>query len=189
MENGMAASARRKKLISLLGESDLPLSGAKLGSRTGVSRQIVVQDIALLRAEGYPIVSTARGYLLEQRRQALRVFKVCHTDEQAEDELTTITDFGGRVLDVMVNHRIYGKVTAPLDIKNRRDIRRFVDDLQSGRSTLLLNVTSGYHFHTVSAEREEMLDEIEEALRGKQYLAELLPYEIEKNQTHCLTPE
>ena len=177
MENGMAASARRKKLISLLGESDLPLSGAKLGSRTGVSRQIVVQDIALLRAEGYPIVSTARGYLLEQRRQALRVFKVCHTDEQAEDELTTITDFGGRVLDVMVNHRIYGKVTAPLDI------RRFVDDLQSGRSTLLLNVTSGYHFHTVSAEREEMLDEIEEALRGKQYLAELLPYEIEKNQT------
>ena len=77
----------------------------------------------------------------------------------------------------MVNHRIYGKVTAPLQIKNRRDVKAFVSDLESGKSTPLLNVTSGYHFHEITAESEEALDEIEEALKSKGYLAEVLPYE------------
>ncbi len=73
-------------------------------------------------------------------------------------------DLGGCVLDVMINHRVYGKVTAPLNIKNRRDIQIFMNDIESGKSAPLMNVTSGYHFHRVS-EQEEILDEIEEALR------------------------
>ena len=84
---------------------------------------------------------------------------------------------GGCVLDVMINHRVYGKVTAPLNIKNRRDIQIFMNDIESGKSAPLMNVTSGYHFHRVSAEQEEILDEIEEALREKHYLTELMPYE------------
>ncbi len=86
-------------------------------------------------------------------------------------------DLGGCVLDVMINHRVYGKVTAPLNIKNRRDIQIFMNDIESGKSAPLMNVTSGYHFHRVSAEQEEILDEIEEALREKHYLTELMPYE------------
>ncbi len=80
-----------------------------LGRETGVSRQVVVQDIALLRTMGYPILSTARGYVLNVSKHASRFFKVCHTNEQTEDELVTIVDLGGTVVDVMVNHRVYGK--------------------------------------------------------------------------------
>lgn len=159
--------------------ADNPLSGGVLGKQTGVSRQVVVQDIALLRTEGYPIVSTARGYYLDEPKAATRIFKVHHTDDQVEDELTTIVDLGGCVVNVMVNHRVYGKLNAALNIKNRRDVQCFVRDLKTGKSTPLLNVTSGYHFHTVSAESEEILDEIEEALRKKDYLSKLLPYEQE----------
>lgn len=177
MQKEMTGTDRRKKLLTLMRESDIPLSGARLGRETGVSRQVVVQDIALLRTEGHPVVSTARGYYLAVEKQAVRIMKMFHTNEQVEEELTTIVDFGGTVLDVMVNHRVYGKVSAQLNIKSRRDVQKFVEDLNSGKSTPLLNVTSGYHFHRIGAENEEILDEIEEALKKKNFLAELLPYE------------
>lgn len=179
MEKELTGTDRRKKLIFLMRESDSPLSGTLLGKETGVSRQVVVQDIALLRTQGHPIVSTARGYFLDEPKQVTRLVKVCHTSEQVEDELTTIVDLGGEVRNVIVNHRAYGKVEAPLNIKNRRDVARFVQDIKSGKSTPLSNVTSGYHFHRIIAENEEILDEIEEALREKNYLAEILPYELE----------
>ncbi len=178
MEKEMTGAERRKALLAMMRETEKPLSGTALGKRTGVSRQVVVQDMALLRTEGYPIISTARGYLMEASKGCTRLFKVCHTNEQVEDELTTIVDLGGTVVNVMVNHRIYGKLDAQLNIKNRRDVAKFLDDINTGKSTPLLNVTSGYHFHLVSAETEDVLDEIEEALRGKKYLTELLPYEI-----------
>ncbi len=163
----------------MMRQSSRPLSGGALGTATGVSRQVVVQDIALLRTEGHQIVATARGYLLDEPKQAVRLFKVFHTNEQTEEELTTIVDLGGTILDVMVNHRVYGKVTAPLNIKNRRDVQVFMNHLKTGKSTPLLNVTAGYHFHQVAAEQEEILDEIEAALREKNLLTEFMPYEKE----------
>lgn len=177
MEKEMTGADRRKRILFLMRESDRPLSGAQLGSQTGVSRQVVVQDIALLRTEGYPIVSTARGYFLNEPKHATRLMKVYHTNEQVEDELTTIVDLGGCVQNVMVNHRVYGRMEAALNIKNRRDVQMFLNDLRTGKSVPLLNITSGYHFHRIAAETEAILDEIEEALRGKGYLAEVLPYE------------
>lgn len=177
MEKELTGTDRREKLLCLLRQADTPLSGTQLGKQTGVSRQVVVQDIALLRTKGYPIVSTARGYLLNEPKHATRLLKVFHTNEQVEDELKIIVDLGGAVLNVMVNHRVYGRMEAPLDIKNRRDVQRFLNDLQTGKSVPLLNVTSGYHFHKIAAESDEILDEIEDALRQKGYLAEFLPYE------------
>lgn len=179
METTKSGTDRRKQILNMIRESSKPLSGGALGKETGVSRQVIVQDIALLRTEGYPIVATARGYILNEPKQAVRLFKLHHSNEQTEEELITIVDLGGSVLDVMVNHRIYGKMSAPLNIKNRRDIQHFMENLRSGKSTPLMNVTSGYHFHHVSAEQEEILDEIEEALKAKDFLAELLPYERE----------
>ena len=175
----MHGAQRRKKIIDMIGKTDVPLSGGALGKATGVSRQVVVQDIALLRTEGYPILATARGYIIESPRQALRRLKVYHTNEQTEQELNTIVDLGGCVEDVMVNHRIYGKISAPLQIKNRRDVQHFLDDIMTGKSSPLLNVTSGYHFHNISADNEEILDEIEAALRGQGFLCEIFPYEAE----------
>lgn len=175
----MHGAQRRKKIIGMIREADAPLAGSALGKATGVSRQVVVQDIALLRTEGYPILATARGYILESPRQALRRFKVYHTNEQTEQELNTIVDLGGCVEDVMVNHRIYGKISAPLQIKNRRDVQHFLDDIRTGKSSPLLNVTSGYHFHNISADSEEILDEIEAALKAQGFLCEIFPYEAE----------
>lgn len=176
----MHGAQRRKKIIDMMREADAPLAGGALGKATGVSRQVVVQDIALLRTEGYPILATARGYILERPSQALRRFKVYHTNEQTEQELNTIVDLGGCVEDVMVNHRIYGKISAPLQIKNRRDVQHFMESLRTGKSSPLLNVTSGYHFHNISADSEEILDEIETALREQKFLCEMFPYEAEE---------
>lgn len=177
MENGLTGAKRREIIKDMMRQAERPLSGTALGKATGVSRQVVVQDIALLRTEGCPIVATARGYILNEEKQTMRLFKVCHGNDETEDELKTIVDLGGCVQDVMINHRVYGKMSAPLNIKNRRDIQRFMNDIKSGKSSPLMNVTSGYHFHHVSAEQEEILDEIEQALREKHYLTELMPYE------------
>ena len=171
----MSGKERRESILSILKNSSKALSGTALGDELGVSRQIIVQDIALLRSEGHDIVSTVRGYLLESSGQLSRKIKVCHSNDEIEDELTTIVDLGGIVLNVMVNHKVYGKITAEMNIKNRRDIKNFIDRIKMGKSTPLLNITSGYHYHTVVADSEEILDEIEEALRQKNFLAETAP--------------
>ena len=180
METTMNGVERRKKIISIMRESSEPISGGKLGRETGVSRQVVVQDIALLRTEGYLIMATARGYVLDEPRKTDRLFMMFHTDERTEEELQAVVDLGGCVVDVMVNHRVYGKMSAPLNIRNRRDVQVFMNQLKNGKSAPLKNITSGYHFHRISADSEEILDEIEEALKEKQHLAEFLPYEIEE---------
>ena len=115
----MTGTERRKKLLNLMRESKTPLSGGALGSATGVSRQVIVQDIALLRTEGHSILATARGYLLEEPADTMRLFKVFHDAAATEEELTTIVDLGGCVVDVMVNHRVYGKVS-PANQKPQR---------------------------------------------------------------------
>lgn len=173
----LTGAERRKKILELMQQANTPLSGSALGRMTGVSRQVVVQDIALLRTEGQRILATARGYLLDRPSEITRLIKTCHTSEQTEEELNTIVDLGGCVHDVVVNHRAYGKISAKISIKSRRDVQVFMEQIHSGKSTLLMNITAGYHFHHVSAEREEILDEIEDKLREKGFLAEILPYE------------
>ena len=175
----MTGAERRKMILNLIRESPTPLSGGALGVATGVSRQVVVQDIALLRSEGHSILATARGYLLDapKENKNVRIFKVFHDEARTKEELLLIVDLGGCVEKVMVNHKIYGKVSAPLHIKNRRDVQAFLKNLEMGKSTPLLNVTSGYHFHQVSADEPEILDEIEEALRQNNFLTEVFPYE------------
>ena len=177
MEPELTGAQRRKKILELLSESREPQSGSALGRITGVSRQVVVQDMALLRTEGHPIVATARGYVLNRPARVVRLVKVCHTDEQTREELNLIVDLGGCVEDVVVNHRAYGKIRATMKIASRRDVENFMEQIRSGKSTLLMNVTSGYHFHHISAQREEILDEIQQALGEKGFLAEFLPYE------------
>lgn len=177
----MNGDERRAHIVELLREASAPLSGTSLARVTGVSRQVIVQDIALLRADGRDIVSTNRGYVLREGNGVpsvpTRLIKVHHTVDQLEDELTTIVDLGGAVLNVMVNHRVYGQITANLDIRSRRDVARYLHDIRSGKSTPLMTVTSGYHFHRIAADSDEVLDEIEAALAAKGYLAEVLPYE------------
>lgn len=181
----MTGTERRTRLLELLRAADAPISGGALGKRLGVSRQVVVQDIALLRSQGHQVVSTNRGYLAPAPAgaagsgRAERVFKVRHTPEQTEEELTCIVDLGGCVEDISVNHRVYGRISAPLGIRSRRDVARFMEGMRSGVSTQLSAVTDGYHFHRVSAESEEVLDEVARTLAARGFSAEILPYEEE----------
>ena len=110
----MHGSERREQIIRQIQESKAPVSGTKLASFYNVSRQVIVQDIALIRAAGYEIISTNRGYILNQPKTVCRIFKVQHTDEQLEEELNTIVDLGGCVDNVMIHHRVYGKMEAEL---------------------------------------------------------------------------
>lgn len=169
---------RRNKIVAALEGASAPLSGSALAEACGVSRQVVVQDVALLRSRGMGIVSTNRGYVLDREpSRPTRLLKCRHTIDETQDELTCIVDLGARVEDVVVNHRVYGWIASGLDIASRRDVARFMDDIRSGKSAPLMQVTSGYHFHHVSADTEEVLDEVRSALAERGYLAALTDYE------------
>lgn len=168
----MTGLERRAEMIEQIQRSAVPLSGKSLAETYGVSRQVIVQDIALIRAAGYHVISTNRGYVLEQPVHAVRVFKVNHTDEQLEEELCSIVDMGGCVENVMVNHRVYGQIEANLQVNSRRKAGEFMEDIRSGKSSPLKNITSGYHYHKVSADSEKTLDLIENTLKEKGFLIE-----------------
>lgn len=166
----MTGAERRTKVAELIRNSKTPLSGTALAKQCEVSRQVIVQDIALIRASGYDIISTNRGYIIQESHVRERVFKVSHTDEQLEEELYSIVDLGGTIVNVMVNHRVYGHMEAELRINSRRRVKEFMEDIRSGKSSPLKNITSNYHYHKVEADSEETLDLIEEALRQKHFL-------------------
>ena len=103
----MNGEIRRSEILQKLQNSGRAISGNALAKTFGVSRQVIVQDIALLRAQGIHITPTNRGYLLERSTgRATRVFKVIHTEEEVEDELTRIVDLGGTIKDVFIYHRV-----------------------------------------------------------------------------------
>ena len=173
----MRADERRKKIVSLMMQTQKAISGGQLSEHLGVSRQIIVQDISALKAAGYDIISTHNGYIMQTKPLNSKVFKVIHSDEDVEKELNLIVDLGGTVEDVFIYHKVYNKVAAPMDIKSRRDVELFLEGIASGKSSLLKNVTSGYHYHTILAENKETLALIEEKLKEHGFLAQLQEYE------------
>ncbi|WP_130810556.1 transcription repressor NadR [Olsenella sp. Marseille-P4559] len=176
----MGGEDRRAKIVALLDSAGEPISGGQLAGELGVSRQVIVQDIALLRRSGIEVESTHRGYVVRRSDVPRRIFKVRHSEEQIEDELNLIVDLGGTVEDVVVNHRTYGVISVSLNVSSRRDVARYLAEIASSRSTPLSRVTSGYHFHHVSAPTEEALDEIGAALAERGFLVDRLPYETVK---------
>lgn len=167
----MKAETRRKEIANLLISEQKAVSGSTLSKKFGVSRQIIVQDISVLKASGYEILSTHNGYIIQNTPLVERVFKLYHTTDQTEDELNLIVDLGGTVVDVFVWHKVYGKVTAKLNIFSRLHVKQFIEGVRTGKSTELMNITGGYHYHTVSAETNEILDNIEKALEERNYIA------------------
>lgn len=176
----MDAKQRRLEILSRLESAERQISASALAKELGVSRQIIVGDVALLRAQGHDILALARGYMLQKSPLFERVFKVRHSDEDTEKELLSIVDAGGCVVDVFVYHRSYGEVNAKMNIKSRLDVADFLNDIATGKSSLLKNVTAGYHYHTISAESEAILDLIEKRLDEYGFLAPLQDFEPKK---------
>ena len=167
----MKVAERRKAIVNLLLASKSPILGSELSEQFNVSRQIIVQDITVLKGLGYEILSTHNGYVIHKSPLVERVFKLKHTTEQTEDELTTIVDLGGTVVDVFVWHKVYGRISAALNIFSRLQVKQFLEGVRTGKSTELMNITGGYHYHTVRADSEEVLNKIGNYLKEKNYLA------------------
>ena len=119
---------------------------------------------------------------MQQESCFSREFKVRHSEEQVAEELNLFVDYGGHVKNVSMNHRVYGRISAEMDIHSRQDVQEFIQTLNSSKSTLLGNATSGYHYHLVEASTEERLQLIEEQLQKAGFLVPLLPWEQDKNR-------
>lgn len=170
----MTGEQRRNEIRQMLKSAQQPMTGTALANALHVSRQVIVQDIALMRAEQTPIVSTNKGYLLQpdaiRTCQPKRVFFVRHKTEQVMEEFMTVIDLGGRILDVAVEHDLYGSIRVDLLIENTRDAVDFVDRLNACRDNPLKVLTDDCHFHTVAAPSEKLLDLIEGELRSRGFL-------------------
>lgn len=174
----MTTSERRAKILKILQMSSQPVAGKEFAAKFGVSRQVIVQDMAVLRASTPGILSTTRGYSLQKELLCTREFKLWHPQEETSRELNLIVDCGGSVKNTSISHRVYGRVTVDMDIHSRQDVAEFIDNLKDSQSSVLSSATSGYHYHLVEAASEERLDLIEQRLREACFLAPLKPWEM-----------
>lgn len=151
--------ARQDQLLTLLRQSADPQRGDDLAKACQVTRQVVVHEIALLRAMGIPIVATPRGYLLNLNQNIAKhtVISVRHTPLQTRDELYALIDHGLVVDDVMVEHPLYGELRGMLQLRSRQDVDQFLEQLRLGHVALLSSLTDGYHLHTVTYRHVEDL--------------------------------
>ncbi|MBE5873497.1 MAG: transcription repressor NadR [Lachnospiraceae bacterium] len=169
-------NARRKAIVAFLAEHSAPVSGTELAKHFNVSRQIIVQDVALLRAENRDILSTNKGYALFMPKPArggcTAVIMVKHTAEQTMDEMLSIVDYGGSMLDVSIDHDLYGQIRADLVINDAKDAEEFCDKMAQSTSKPLKVLTEDCHYHTIKAPSEKALALIKQELRDKGILLE-----------------
>lgn len=165
----MEAAKRRQEILALLLRQGSPITGGELAQRFGVTRQVIVQDIALLRAAGNEILATPQGYRVMGRAgpRFTRQVVSCHSNrpEEIERELNAMVDAGATVLDVIVEHPLYGELRGWLMISTRQDVRDFLRRLEESRCEPLLVLTGGIHLHTVEAADPAALARVEERLR------------------------
>ena len=171
----MLGEARRLELLAILKQQGAPITGTELAKHANVSRQVIVNDINLLKARNEPIVATSQGYLYIQEQKTGRYKRkiVCmHTGEQTREELYTIVDCGVTVENVIIEHAVYGEITASLLVSNRLEVDFFLEKLVQTNAHFLSALTDGTHLHVISAPSEELLDKAEDRLREKGILVE-----------------
>lgn len=168
--SAMTASERRQQIARLLSASQAPISATTLSQELGVSRQIIVGDIALLRAAGQEITATARGYVIPAQNGLLRRIACIHSAEETQDELDAMVDCGCTVVDVIVEHPVYGQLTAPLHLSSRLDVDQFMKRMDGAAP--LSQLTGGVHLHTLSCPDETAYEHLLQLLRQRGFLVE-----------------
>lgn len=167
---------RRKYILQLLKDSNVPITGGDLAEKTNVSRQVIVGDITLLKAKNEPIIATSQGYIFLKQSSGIpmveRTIACKHRPEETETELNLIVDHGVLVKDVKIEHAIYGDLTASIMVSNRQEVKQFVKRLQTTNASLLSELTGGVHLHTISASSEKALEKAEAALKAEGILLE-----------------
>ena len=159
---------RREEILKALNSSKKPIKGTDLSQIFDVSRQVIVQDIALLRARGENILATPQGYIIPNIYEKNKIIKtiVCNHEgyDQIEDELKTIVDGGGKAVDVIVEHPIYGEIKSLLEISSRLELEQFMDSIKKTKAEPLSSLTGGIHIHTIEVENEDSFKKIKEDL-------------------------
>lgn len=154
----LSARERRTDMIRLLQKQrEEPISGSQLANRFGVSRQVVVQDMSLLKAGGHPVLATSQGYVWRgppKNRHYERIIVCKHRPEESEQELNILVDQGITVKDVMIEHPVYGELTGQLMVKSRKDVKTFIGQMNHSQASFLSELTEGIHMHTLEAECE-----------------------------------
>jgi transcriptional regulator of NAD metabolism len=168
----MSSKERRKIIEELLEKRGEPQKGQDLAKELGVTRQIIVKDIAILRAEGANIIATPEGYIIpkDSRQKVTKIIAVSHKPEEIEDELTCIVKFGGRIQDVIIEHPVYGEIRGMLMIKTLYDVQSFMEKCNSDKVEPLSALTKGVHIHTIEADSVEIMDKIINELKSKKYI-------------------
>lgn len=156
---------RKLQLIEILKESAQPIKGSELATKLNVSRQTLVQDIALLRKDGFPIISTTLGYVLEQPPiRATEVLGIIHSPEELKKELEILISHHVEVADVIIDHPVYGRIRSELNIRTPKDVKAFVEMRDQSPIPLFSEVTGGLHYHTLVADEQEYITDAKAAL-------------------------
>lgn len=169
----MKTTERREKIIDILIKTEKPITASQIAKEYNVSRQVIVSDIAILRASGNDIVATPRGYLLESKDIKGNIIKkiaVRHNKIQLQKEIYTIVDNGGAILDVIVEHPIYGQLTGPLHIYSRYDADEFIKKILDSNTQPLSSLTDGIHLHTISCNSISIFNRIINELKKNSIL-------------------
>ena len=168
----MNSKERREYIKNLLIKKNSTYKGQFLAEELGVTRQVIVKDIAIIRAEGVNIIATPEGYLIpnEESHYVRRVIAVSHSTDDIYNELECIVKFGGIVEDVTVEHPLYGEIRAMLMIKTLIDIEKFIKKFKEFNAQPLSSLTKGIHLHTIKADNEEIIECIIKELKDKNYL-------------------
>ncbi|WP_312355701.1 transcription repressor NadR [Aminipila sp.] len=172
----MNASKRRELILSYLKSSSTPTSASSLASLLKVSRQIIVSDVALLRAGGMNISATPRGYILSENdsdksAHGFEGILACkHTAAQLQEELYTIVDFGAEIIDVTIEHSLYGQLSGKLNINSRYDADLFLEKIRNNADLPLSSLTEGIHLHKIGCKDKKTFELIKESLDSKRML-------------------
>lgn len=168
----MTANERREYILKALKNSTTPISATAFATQLQVSRQIIVGDIALLRAAGSNIIATPRGYMLEHSSKFVYTISCSHTTENLLEELYAIVDCGCTIVNVIVEHPIYGEITGNLQISNRMDADLFYQKIQEHHTAPLCSITNNIHLHTLSCPSKQHFQQVQQQLRSKGFLVE-----------------
>ncbi|MCK8827188.1 transcription repressor NadR [Natroniella acetigena] len=170
----METSKRREEVLNKLSQESDPITGSDLAEFFGVSRQVIVQDIALLRAKGHKIVATSQGYIMSQptTQMAQKTIACKHQESEIKAELEIIIKYGGRIKDVIVEHPIYGELKGLLMIQSKAELEEFLKKCREESSKPLSFLTEGIHLHTIEALNQEVLNLIENKLQEAGFLLE-----------------
>lgn len=169
----MQAPSRREKIVRTLLASSGPVPAGKLAALFGVSRQIIVGDIALLRASGTDITATPRGYVLTSHDEGIVHRIPCrHRSDGMKEEMQIMVDNGCHIRDVIVEHPIYGQLVGQLNISTRHDVEEFMIQVKQNDASALSDLTGGIHLHTVIFPDEETYARVLEKLRERGFLYE-----------------